>query len=334
MASLSTIASASFSITPRSDGYALTVQFLDDMGHGASQKEFPFIFQRCVDGRTVDIASINAEAHSKAATLRKKTFCEEDISEIADALRISQDERAKDDSQVVAVIDFRNSGGGYANKDVIQTAEETVFKYLHDESTEETSTIAKARKIFHESDVQFVIREGSLKADLIRSGSFSPDEIEFFFDRRGGQYLCQTTEFFMNAIKFGHIPTSIGGWSPQDYLYPLSDEACFQPYSRSIVVYPPSYHDMALRGAYSSAMRTSRVFSAALEERDGSVEGCFYVREPLKDTSTDSSTEDSGSDTPTDLSRISLSDSDGSSSPKDLSHSTVSNDSGTPPPIV
>src|SRR5580704_10782253 len=63
------------------------------------------------------------------------------------------------------------------------------------------------KKLFsaHDGHLDFILFEGSLKANLLKSKIFSEQEALFLqTDPVGKVVFCQFAEFFMNGFKLGH----------------------------------------------------------------------------------------------------------------------------------
>ena len=129
--------------------------------------------------------------------------------------------------------------------------------------------------------VDFLLREGSLKQDLLKSGVFADSEIAFFQGLAGGcETFCQTAEFFMNALKIGSVArTSAGDFPLEKYVTSVARvPASFGPFKTSTVLYPPLYQEMysadgaffrtlgsvfSIEGAFDPKSKITRVNVAA-----------------------------------------------------------------------
>ena len=258
-----------FTILPvdgiRKPKYALDVDFFDGV-----TPRLKVIFQRSVGGAgtvgtVVDIASVNAKAHAKSKDTINKAFRPEDLADIEGSLAYTAEERAKDATQTVAVFDLQDHSHFYGDLAEIEKAEKDIIARLSASSAQGSGTIDKVRQCFIDNGVVFLVREGALKATILQSASLlKPEHLAFF--KGHGQAFCQFTEFFMNAMKFGDEVVTDPNLVLGTYLEPLQGSADFTPCSRSIVAYPPSYHDMAMRGEYAMAMKSTSVFNAQIVE--------------------------------------------------------------------
>lgn len=124
-------------------------------------------------------------------------------------------------------------------------AEQCALKFFQSEEVyPHAKSPNRIKKLFSEHDrsIDFILFEGSLKADLLRSGLFSAEEISVLQeDSLGRQSFCQCAEFFMNAFKLGHTTP---GFPFHKYLVPIDPEKPFEPLSTSVVFYPKSYEEL------------------------------------------------------------------------------------------
>ena len=94
----------------------------------------------------------------------------------------------------------------------------------------------------HDRHLDFILLEGSLKADLLRSKIFSDQEAAFLqADPAGKKAFCQFAEFFMNGFKLGHTAL---GLSLHQYIVPIDRERSFVPLKNSFVFFPKSYQKL------------------------------------------------------------------------------------------
>ena len=107
--------------------------------------------------------------------------------------------------------------------------------------------------------LDFIIKEGSLKRDLLLSGTFSDPEIEYFQTSGIGSIaFCQCAEVFMNGFKFGHAAASYGSAFSKDKYFSLlsSKAASFTPKAKSVVYYPPQYSKIySLDGSFAHMLK-------------------------------------------------------------------------------
>ncbi len=100
------------------------------------------------------------------------------------------------------------------------------------------------KKLFsqHDRHLDYIILEGSLKADLLGLQIFSEEEADFLqTDPVGKLGFCQCAEFFMNGFKLGHTAL---GLSVHKYVVPIHSNKLFEPLSNSVVYYPKSYQKL------------------------------------------------------------------------------------------
>ena len=90
-----------------------------------------------------------------------------------------------------------------------------------------------------------VFLEGSLKADLIKSGIFNKKRCKYLQKTADGKKeFCQIAEFFTLAFKFGYEATVNGvSLSYHKYFQSLNGNA-FQPLSKNVTLYPSLYKEM------------------------------------------------------------------------------------------
>ena len=105
-----------FTISPAGDTpkqkYTLHVDF-----SGGATPPLDVIFQRSAggEGTVVDIASVNAQVHSKLKDTITKAFRPRDLVDIEGSLAYTAEERAKAATQTVAVFDLRDHSHFYDN---------------------------------------------------------------------------------------------------------------------------------------------------------------------------------------------------------------------------
>lgn len=213
--------------------YALKINLL------GSEKSIEF-FQdpktRPVPGKTVDLHSQNGDVTQKdKETLEKATMLAEKLNHTSD--------------QTLLVLDLKGSGGKYLdNEELITRNEATVLQQFKADYPV----------------LNFIILEGSLKIDILRSGIFTSEEIKYLQeDSKGKVDLCQIAEFFMMAFKFGQSATcNKTNFVFQKYIHPIGNDKPFQPRMENVIFFPSLYKDAcALEGKLASCYRS--VFNVA-----------------------------------------------------------------------
>lgn len=116
------------------------------------------------------------------------------------------------------------------------------FKRKESDSCSKTANQIKKLFSSHDRYLDYILLEGSLKADLLKSGIFSKEETAFLQEGpAGGKALCQIVEFVMNALKLGH---TVWGLSADQYIVPIDPDKPFTPLSNSVVFFPKRYGDL------------------------------------------------------------------------------------------
>ena len=191
-------------------GTTLHLQFLDSRKEIYSHKEIYFFpMTKPVEGVTLDLYTQNGQ-----------DIAQEDLNLGLNAGYSSD--------QTLAVVDIKGSDNTYlGDKESVKKAERVAIALLQKQCPQ----------------LYFILLEGSLKIDILASGLFSKEEIEFLEQTpKGKVILCQFAEFFMNAFKSGQSVSCNGHiLSFGSYIYPLKEGSTFQPRTTSIVVYPPLY---------------------------------------------------------------------------------------------
>lgn len=116
------------------------------------------------------------------------------------------------------------------------------FKRKESDGCSKTANQIKKLFSLHDRYLDYILLEGSLKADLLKSEIFSEEEIAFLQeDPIGRQAFCQIAEFVMNAFKLGH---TVLGLSADQYIVPIDPDKPFKPLSNSVVLFPKRYGDL------------------------------------------------------------------------------------------
>ena len=124
-------------------------------------------------------------------------------------------------------------------------AEKTVLEFFKAKGKyEHSKSPNQFKNLFaqHNHKLDYIIFEGSLKADLLKSKIFSEQEAAFLqTDPIGKQVFCQCAEFFMNAFKLG---SKAPGIDVHKYVIPVNSDKAFEPLTNSVVLFPKSYEKL------------------------------------------------------------------------------------------
>ena len=263
-----------FSLTSHHDrAYELSMDFSDWRGTSLSKKQIQFTQDRApVEERIWDVASINSKCGSPH-------FSWSDYKDIKAAL--AHYTAASSTDPIIVTLDLKDSHNKYFSSEgslgEISSQEDDVCAFFQNSALDDSvkSEAVKIHGLFSSiHPVDFVLREGSLKKDLLKSGIFSDREIAFFQGlSEGSQAFCQTAEFFMNALKLGSVArTSAGDFPLEKYVTCLGRvPRSFGPYETSTVLYSQLYEKM-----YSIDGIFFRTLSSVFR-----IEGAFDVKSKI-----------------------------------------------------
>lgn len=251
-----------FSLTTlHSEAYELEVVFPPLMQEvGISSKTFTFIQKPAyVSGEMVDIYSLNG-------VCQRELFKCDDGQAIQKAADKWLDQESA--SPTIVVLDLKDSHLSYQQDLKIAKYENAVCDFFKSAKTNAIVKGKDAKKVYPLSEasvaVDFVLREGSLKHDLL--SYFSPAQGEYLLSKQGGTGFCQCAEFFMNGFKLGQ---EAAGISAENYVTALANKK-FHPYQTSIVWYPPLYKEMySLQGPFAKALKSVFSVTGAFDEKTG-----------------------------------------------------------------
>lgn len=209
--------SVSFSTQPLNErAYELKLHFKSQ--DSSFVRTFTFLETSPTKGRVQDIFTKNGVCQSFNPA---SPFSKREIKEAKAALPL-----VDLSLQTVAVFDLNDSEKRYLNGDVIQSAEQSVISLF---------TNAKIKALI---PAQFILCEGSLKADILKS--LSEREVEYLNSREAAQSFCECAEYFMNGMKLGGSPKEL---DIQKYFKALGKES-FNPVKTSTTFYPEQYKEI------------------------------------------------------------------------------------------
>jgi hypothetical protein len=229
------IDTCAFSVQPVKTGYEMQIKFLDKDESLVSQKEFVFEMQQAEESKAskeeqgeelIDAFTKNGKCNSKIAKVVNNLFDKDDVAEatmVAGLLKGSK-------SPTMLVLDLKDQGTGYKGSPNIPKSEAAACKKL-------------AQGALAAFTPDFVMCEGSLKVDVLKSGDFSASEIEYFHTPAGAGSFCKCAEFFMHFFKFGiNAHGKKGDLLAGKYIVPITGKS-YKPCTKSTVLYPKFYKD-------------------------------------------------------------------------------------------
>ncbi len=233
------ISSSSFHVTKlHESAYELNIQFYDEKSNIADNKQFTF----CQGGSATDteIYDVFTKNGSSLATLSNHLFIGSDFNF---AKKVTPLLLAKSDqTSHICALDLQHPTLYYAHSN-IENSENAVCSFLTaDKPSKDASKNAQGiHKKFKETlAVDFVLKEGTLKQHLLTYGGFTDSQAAFFNSEKGYLSMCQTAEFFMNAIKLGESVRVLEG---TDFVHSISGKT-FTPCKTSTNFYPELYKDI------------------------------------------------------------------------------------------
>lgn len=266
------ISKSAFFLAPASQGaYELQIQFLSSDDSPISSKKFTFTPTKGAglakdEGKVsksdalqsaelLDVYSQNGEC-TVPEKLLKKLFGKRDVADVTAAAGVVK--ASGFEGPTILVLDLKDHEQGYRDKAgaTIAKCEQVACEFFKGKALEKNAP-AHAQNFKSKFNPDFVLREGTLKVDLLKTGGFTPAEVEYFHTRPGATSLCQTAEFFMNAFKFGEVAKGGSGeFFAGKYIEPVSGKfSSFQPCSVSTVLYPPPYAKIyAVDGVYAKTI--------------------------------------------------------------------------------
>lgn len=151
------------------------------------------------------------------------------------------------------VIDFKDSKIAYENRDEISKAERAFATFLKENppSGSKDKTRKEVHDLIRENEIDFLINEGTLKADLL-SKTFNPEQRAFFQDKENSPLFCQLCEVLMNGFKQGK-EVVVNGWHchPNDYVVALKTCAAFAGTNPLGDPFLQTYYPKNYKGVYS-----------------------------------------------------------------------------------
>ena len=243
-----------FSLAPvKQDAYELQIKFFDEKETLVSDKKFTFVQGKSGEGELFDVYSQNG---TSVPNLLEHLFMNHDESGIKKAA--TKVKGAK--GPTILVLDLKDPVAGYNANETVAKGEKMFCSFFQNKPVDGTVS-ARAKKI--KSKIfcpDFVLCEGALKMDLLKSGGFSVSEVDYFNSPKGAMSFCKCAEFFMNAFKFGQVAHGPNGeFLAAKYIVPING-AVFGPFAKSTVLYPKMYQELySPKGEF--ALVLSSVFS-------------------------------------------------------------------------
>jgi len=217
------------------------------------------IFQHSVPqkGEILDVYSLNGTLKNGGANgggstrVLKHILHKGDLEDVQKAISIFPLYNVE--TQRVFVLDLQDTHTKYRPclqcPSLLETNELIVADFLRTKPTEKERTSDTAyqqiRTLLQAGNVQFMIGEGSIKRNLLEHGGFTPDQMDFLLNEKGGSSFCQTAEFVMNAFKFGQAVKCGDGFELHGDAYIKAiGPAHFIPGDVSTVLYPSFYKEV------------------------------------------------------------------------------------------
>lgn len=223
----------------------------------------------------VDIYSLNYElslGQSTSFTDNKKN--KKIIKELNNIPKEFYDSQQIQNAQILLVLDIKTKEQGYCNKEAIEAKELEFLSLFHEEN--KLNFIQE----FANAGLQYILMEGSLKADLLEKGLFETTNEEHLKSKTAD--FCQLVEFMINAFKRGEtvvVKNKHNGkkevFNAADYVKKVAEHLPeYQPSHVSHTIYPKQYHYIATQGIYTKAMRDSGLFKIAnaIDDKTGIVQ--------------------------------------------------------------
>jgi hypothetical protein len=267
-AALVAISKSTFSLQPIAGGYELQIKFLDKSDGVVSTRKFSFAqpkpAQVSKDDSKVSLAQASMDelldVYSQNGVcgeeLLKNLFTKKDEQGVKKAAAVVKALAFK--GPTMLVLDLKDPLTGYKPNalDTIAKAEKVVCDFFKSKGASNQAS-KHGNKIHSAVALDFVLCEGSLKQDLLKSGGFTASEVDYFHTAAGVQSLCQCAEFFMNAFKMGEQVQG-GAFLAAKYIVPVSGKfAAFKPCIKSTVLYPALYKEIySLQGAFAKVLST------------------------------------------------------------------------------
>lgn len=262
----------------KNDGYNVYINF-HTQSNQVYQKKLTIIkeYPEKILSKTpvLDMYSYNGISSSKTNTLlNDKNFsnnksCKETVAVME---KILQQKNSK--HQILFVLDLKDfpnnpNESSYKNIETIKKSEKNFLDLFTGNKNTSKKNALEFKEILTSALCDYVILEGSLKADFIGDNALSKQEKEFLQSKGvGSSSFCQLIEFFMNAFKRGekvivkkqHESPTV--FSAKTYLKKLNPKALdYEPTNQSRTIYPEDYYDIATQGIYTKAMKNSTLFS-------------------------------------------------------------------------
>lgn len=258
-----TITRCEFSTQPTDVGYQYTTQFFSgEKLHSEKTFDFHSALETtpACPCRFVDIYSQNGSCAKKSNFL--SALFKDSISELETALARHKMLSSRELIQTLVTLDLKDSKLSYRDKPVIRQAEDRFCNFLCGDCDSDTESLLpvrgpedfypesvkkQAHTLFKQMDIQYVLREGSLKADLL--DHLTQPQQQFFLSP--GTDFCEFTEIIMTACKQGD---SINGLPPlTNYVVPIGKEP-FTPRTPHEIWYPKFYE-----GLYNPKSRITEI---------------------------------------------------------------------------
>lgn len=192
-------------------------------------RTFTFIETTPINGKVQDIFTKNGVCQSFSPSA---PFTKREIKEAKASAPL-----VDSSCQTVAAFDFNDAEKRYLNGPNIQSTEQSILTLFQD---------AKVKSLI---PAQFILCEGSLKADILKG--LSDREVEYLNSKSGAVSFCECAEYFMNGMKLGGAPKE---FEIQKYFKEIG-KASFKPVKTSTVFYPDQYKEIyAPTSPFASAL--------------------------------------------------------------------------------
>lgn len=160
-----------------------------------------------------DVQPLNGSCKKNEGRFLKDLIRKEHVEDLQTCLQsLSGSEGVR-----VFVLDLKDTENSYRNRDQIARNEVNVSTFLMAVEPKEVSPRKTFHQLIHTNQVDFFLREGLLKTDIL--AQLSPEFSGYFTeDPEGGQKLCQLCEIIMNLFKQGYQVSGLGSeFHPQHY---------------------------------------------------------------------------------------------------------------------
>lgn len=210
------------------------------------------------DGRIMDLFTKNGEC---ADILKENFISKGDVQNSRKAFTLVK--KYHDVAASLMMLDLKDPHSGYlpTNATNLSDYEDQVCLLFQPNERKK-----RVKAILSNLSIDFIMREGSLKKDLLEEGGFDADEINYLNSPSGSQDFCQVAEFFMTGFKFGLIgKTQTAEFCSQKYVTSISDKL-FQSYCKSTTLYPQLYSETySPTGTFAQALKNVYAVSGEYE---------------------------------------------------------------------